>query len=205
MAKHGTPSARQRLIDAALACLAAEPYHRVSVRAITKAAGVTPGLLRYYFDEKHELMLEAYRQFHRDSLAVHLQAAAGAGPEPTRQLEAFTRSVLFFNAADRSRMKIRVSFLELVVTNAQIAAAQAENDARCLWTLEGWIRELYAGRGEKPTAATVCKLATGVNSVIEGVLLGCILNPRAMTPEEALDIALDAIGAQLGVAFTGHG
>ena len=43
-----TPPVRQRLIDAALECLATQESHSVSVRTITKAAGVTPGLLRYY-------------------------------------------------------------------------------------------------------------------------------------------------------------
>ena len=196
---------RQRLIDAALACLATQEYHRVSVRAITKAARVTPGLLTYYFAGKDELMLEAYRQFNDEAWAAHLQAAAGAAPGPDRQLEAFARSVLFFYAADRRRMKIRVSFQGLVITHEEMAAAQAENCDRFLQALGGWIRELYADRGEKLTAAAARKLAIGVNSVIEGVLLRCVQNPSRMTPEEALAIALDMIGARVGVSFAGRG
>ena len=205
MAEHGTPSVRQRLIDAALECLATQESHSVSVRTITRAVGVTPGLLRYYFAGKHELMLEAYRQFRHDSLTAHLQAAADAGPRPARQLEAFTRSVLFSNAADRKQMKLRVSFQELVITNEQVAAAQAENYDRFLQALGGWIKELYAGGGKDLTTADVRKLAIGVNSVIEGVLLRCTLNPSAMTPDEALEIALDMIGSKLGVSFAEQG
>ena len=48
MPERETPPVRQRLIDAALECLATQESHSVSVRTITKAAGVTPGLLRYY-------------------------------------------------------------------------------------------------------------------------------------------------------------
>ena len=205
MVEHGTPAVRQLLIDAALACLATQEYHSVSARAITGAAGVTPGLLRYYFAGKRELMLEAYRQFQRDWLAAHLRAAAGAGPEPASRLEAFTRSVLLSTAADRKQAKIRVSFQELVITDAQIAAAHAESYDHFLQALEGWIGELYAGRGEKLTTAAVRKLAIGVNSIIEGVLLCRILNPSAMTPEEAVEIALYMIGANLGVSFDESG
>lgn len=201
MAEHGTPAVRQLLIDAALACLATQEYHSVSVRAITGAAGVTPGLLRYYFAGKRELMLEAYRQFQRDWLAAHLRAAAGAGPEPASRLEAFTRSVLLSNAADRKQAKIRVNFQALVITDAQIAAAHAESYDRFLQVLEGWIGELYAGRSENLTTAAVRKLAISVNSIIEGVLLPCILYPSAMTSEEAVEIALYMIGANLGVSF----
>ena len=94
-----------------------------------------------------------------------------------------------------------MSFQGLVITHEEMAAAQAENCDRFLQALGGWIRELYADRGEKLTAAAVRKLAIGVNSVIEGVLLRCVQNPSRMTPEEALAIALDMIGARVGVSF----
>ena len=205
MAKNEFPTRRQRLIDAALECLATGGYQSASVRTITKAAGVTPGLLRYYFEEKNALMLEAYRQFNDAALAVHLKTAADAGPDPAAQLGAFTRSVLIFNAADRNQMNIWVSFQELVVTDAEVAAAQAENYDLFLEALAGWIADIYAGRGEALEPPAVRKLAIGVNSVIDGVWLECSLNPSRMTPDEALEIALDMIGARLGVTFAEHG
>ena len=201
VAKDEIPTSRQSLIDATLRCLATGGYQSASVRAITKAAGVTPGLLRYYFEEKSSLMLEAYRQFKRGALAAYLQAAADAGPEPARQLQAFTRAVLFFNADDRSEMNIWVSFQELVITDAEMAAAQAEYYDCFLEALAGWITDIYAARGEQLMPGAVRKLAIGVNSVIDGVRLECSLNPSRMTPEEALEIALDMIGANLGVDF----
>ena len=201
MAKNEIPTRRQRLIDAALECLAAGGYQNTSVRTITKVAGVTPGLLRYYFEDKSSLMLEAFRQFKGEALAVYLQAAADAGPEPAAQLEAFTQSVLFFNVADRNRMNMWLSFQELVVTDEEVAAAQAAIYDHFLEALAGWIADIHAGRGEELEPAAVRKLAIGVNSVIDGVCLECSLNPSRMTPGEALEIALDMIGKRLGVAF----
>ena len=205
MTREEFPTRRQRLIDAALECMATGGYQSASVRTITKIAGVTPGLLRYYFEEKSSLMLEAYRQFKHDTLAVSLQAAADEGPDPAAQLQAFTRSVLFSGAADRRQMNIWVSFQELVITEPEVAAEQAESYDLLLETLGGWITDIYAARGEPCTPAAVRKLAIGVNSVIDGVWLECSLNPLRMTPEEALEIALDTIGARLGVAFAEPG
>ena len=205
MAKDESPTRRQRLIDAALECMATGGYQSASVRTITRIAGVTPGLLRYYFEEKSSLMLEAYRQFKGDTLAAYLQAAGCAGPEPAVQLQAFTRAVLFSGAADRRQMNIWVSFQELVITEPEVAAAQAETYDLFLETLGGWITDIYAARGEPLTPAVVRKLAIGVNSVIDGVWLECSLNPARMTPEEALGIALGMIGARLGVAFAESG
>ena len=199
------PTRRQRLIDAALECMATGGYQSASVRAITRIAGVTPGLLRYYFEEKSSLMLEAYRQFKGDTLAEYLQAAGSAGPHPAAQLESFTRSVLFSGATDRRQMNIWVSFQELVITEPEVAAAQAESYDLFLEALGGWISDIYVARGEQLAPAAVRKLAIGVNSVIDGVWLECSLNPSRMKPEEALEIALDMIGAKLGVAFAEFG
>ena len=205
VAKDENPTRRQRLIDAALECMATGGYQSASVRAITKIAGVTPGLLRYYFEEKSSLMLEAYRQFKSDTLAVYLQSAGCAGPDPAAQLEAFTRSVLFSGASDRRQMNIWVSFQELVITEPEVAAAHAETYDAFLETLGGWISDIYAARGEQLTPVDVRKLAIGVNSVIDGVWLECSLNPSRMSPDEALEIALDMIGASLGVTFAASG
>ena len=202
VARNENLTSRQSLVDAALRCLATGGYQSASVRAITKAAGVTPGLLRYYFEEKSSLMLEAYRQFKRDALAVYLRAAADAGPDPARQLAAFTRSVLFFDAADRSQMNIWVSFQELIITDPDVATAQAEYYDLFLEALAGWITDIYAAKGMQLEPAAVRKLAIGVNSVVDGVRLECSLNPSRMSPDEALEIALDMIGAKLGVTFS---
>ena len=201
MRNAGHPSGRQRLIEAALISLAEHGYHRSSVRKITETAGVTPGLLRHYFDGKAELLVESYRHFKRSALDLHLDEAAKAGTDPIRQLETFTRSILFFNDVDRKQMNIWVSFLESVITNTRISAVQAENYDRSIGALSVWITRIHAGRGEHLSPDQVRRLAIGVYSVIDGVWLECSLDPLRMTPEEALNIALDMIGARLDITF----
>lgn len=192
---------RQRLIDATLRCLAEHGYHRSTVRKIADTAGVTAGLLRHYFDGKDELLVESYRHFMSSALSIYLDEAADAGSDPVKQLEGFVRSVLFFNAADRKQMNIWVSFLELVITDSRISAAQAANYDLFIQNLGRWLIRIFEDRGEELTAIEARKLAIGINSVIDGVWLECSLNPTRMTPEEALDIALDIIGARLAVTF----
>ena len=196
-----TTNGRQRLIDATLDCLAEHGYHRSSVRRIATAAGVTPGLLRYHFQSKENLLVESYRQFKGNALAVYLNEADEAGPEPAKKLAAFTRSILFFNAADRKQMNIWLSFLESVVTDSRISTAQAANYDIFIQNLSHWLTRLYADRGDPLTPDAIRKLAIGINSIIDGLWLECSLNPSRMTPEEALEIGMDLIGARIGVPF----
>ena len=171
------------------------------MRKITETAGVTPGLLRYYFDGKADLLAEAYSHFRRSALNVYLDEAAAVGADPVEQLKAFTRSCLFFNAANTEQMKIWVSFLESVITDPNISAAQAAIHDRFIDAVSVWVTRICADRGESLTPDQARRLAIGVFSVIDGVWLECSLNPTRMTSDEALEIALDMIGARLGVTF----
>src|SRR5690606_40200339 len=46
---------RERLLDAALACFAAQGISATSLRDIARRAGVTPALVHYYFGHKLQL------------------------------------------------------------------------------------------------------------------------------------------------------
>ena len=188
-----TAATPQRLIDAALECMSEGGYQSASARAITRAAGVNPGLLQYYYEGKGPLMLEAYRQFTQGELAAALHAAVEAWPDPAGQLAAFTREALFFGAQGDRRLNTWVAFQELVITDAGVAAAQAEYHDCYLEALGGWIADIAAAKGERLTAAAVRRLAIGAGAVIDGVRLERARNPSRMTPEEALSIALGLI------------
>ena len=205
MRKNNRPGGRQRLIDATLNCLAAHGYHGSSVRKIAASAGVTAGLLKYYFSGKAELMIEAYRHFRRSGLMAVLSEAENAGPDPTKQLEAYAKAIFSVRIGGGRRlrlMKIWIGFLGLVVTDPDISAEQSEVYEIYVRELSSYITHIYAGRGETLTSDAAWKLAIGIHSVIDGLWLECSLNPLRMTPDQALEIALDLIGARIGVSFS---
>ena len=194
-------SGHQRLIDATLSSLAQHGYRRTTVRTIAEIAGVTPGLVTHYFDGKDELLFEAYRHFKDSALATYLAEADKAEPDPVGRLEAFVRSILFFNAARAEQMRIWAGSVELVITDSNAAAVQAATYERFIREIGNCVIRIHRLRGESLSAEAARKLALGIKSVIDGIWLECSLNPSRMTPGEALDIALDMIGARLGVSF----
>jgi len=193
---------RQHLIDAALRTLAERGYRRASLRKIAENAGVTAGLVRHYFRGKDALFLEAYRHFKATGLEAYLRAAREAGPDPVKRLEGFVRSVLTYRTGEGEQMKIWAGFVELVVTDPNLAAAQAVAYDRFVEEISGCIFAIHAVRGEALSVEAAREMALGVNAVIDGVWLECSLNPSRMTTEEALYIALDMIGTRLGVSFS---
>ena len=194
---------RRRFVDATLESLAERGYAESSLRTIAGAAGVTAALLPRYFAGKRALMIESYRLFKTEALKVYRLEAASAGPDPARRLEAFIRSVFLYNAERGTRqMRVWVSFLELVVTDEEVARIQAEVYDLFIGEFTSALTGIYSERGERLSADSARDLAMGVNSVMDGLWLECSLNPSRMGPEEALRLALNLIGPRIGVTFS---
>src|ERR1700752_3212841 len=63
--EEGSPQVRQRLVDAAIALAHEHGFQAIGVRQIARAAGVTPGMIAYYFGGKrglYEAMIDATYQ-----------------------------------------------------------------------------------------------------------------------------------------------
>ena len=84
---------RERLLDAAVACFAADGVAATSLRGIALKAGVTPALVHYYFGSKEQL-LDAFVA-ERVALAVQVlrDELLEAGDNPRAVLAAFVRGI----------------------------------------------------------------------------------------------------------------
>ncbi len=96
--KPGRPRAdetnqRERLLDAAVACFAADGVAATSLRGIAVKAGVTPALVNYYFGSKEQL-LDAFVA-ERVTPVVHglREGLAAAGTDPHALIAAFVRGI----------------------------------------------------------------------------------------------------------------
>ncbi len=192
---------RRRLIDATLTTLGERGYHRSSLRIIAENAGLTAGLVKHHFQGKDTLMLEAYRYFRDNLLQVCLAAAEKEGADPVKRLQTFTRSMFLYNAAQGETMRIWAGFVELVITDPEVAALQATSRAQYIREIRGCVTGIYAARGEQLSPDSAQTIAQGINAIIEGMWFERILDPVGIKPDDALEIALDMIGGRMGVSF----
>jgi TetR/AcrR family transcriptional regulator len=82
--EEGSPQVRQRLVEAAIALARERGFQAVGVRQIASAAGVTPGMIAYYFGDKRGLyraMFDAtYQRLIERMRALLERPAAGGDP-----------------------------------------------------------------------------------------------------------------------------
>jgi AcrR family transcriptional regulator len=79
-------STRQRLLDAAVGCIAEEGYYRASSNHIARRAGVTWGVIQHYFGTRERLLLEVARD-RAAALVATIESATIVGDTARARLE----------------------------------------------------------------------------------------------------------------------
>lgn len=96
--KPGRPRAeqanyRERLLDAAVACFAADGVAATSLRTIALKAGVTPALVNYYFGSKEQLLDAFVTERIAPVIDTLREGVLAAGDDPRAVLAAFVHGV----------------------------------------------------------------------------------------------------------------
>ena len=92
--REGEERRREALIAAALDLVAEGGPGAATVRAIAERAGVTPGLIRHYFNSKEDLTREAYRAMMQGMQADNAAVLEGLPPDAAVRLAAFVAAAL---------------------------------------------------------------------------------------------------------------
>jgi TetR/AcrR family transcriptional regulator, transcriptional repressor of bet genes len=174
---------RQSLIAACARVLATRGGHGASVRTICAEAGVSPGLLRHYFDGIDALIAETYLSIGAQ-VAEALQTAVGAaGSDPRARLLAFVCASFRPPIADADLLATWLAFWGLIRTKPAIATVHDE-------IYEANRRALEALLNACPGAPKDAKLtAIALTALIDGLWLELSLGTAPFFPEEAEALA----------------
>jgi AcrR family transcriptional regulator len=180
---------RQALVAAAEAVLAREGVGGTSVRAICAKAGVSPGLLRHYFEGVDELIAAAYEAVSQRIDAALDAALASAEPTPRARLLAYLGASFAPPVLDERLLAAWVGFWSLVRTKPRMAAIHAASYADFRARLERLLAE--AGARETRLAAIA------LTATVDGLWLELCLDPATFSPNEARAIVTRALDSWL--------
>jgi TetR/AcrR family transcriptional regulator, transcriptional repressor of bet genes len=183
------PEARRAdLIAACARCLAQHGVHGTSVRTICAEAGVSPGLLRHYFDGVDALIATTYRDTGA-RVETALEAAVAAAPnQPRARLLAYLTASFATPIADADLLATWLAFWGLTKTDQAIAALHAEIYASYRKRLE----TLLADCGVRDLRLT----AVALTALVDGLWLELSLGNAPFSADEAAQLAarwLDAL------------
>lgn len=151
---------RERILAAALEVFAEKGYHDATISQITARAGVSRGLLTYYFPGKRDLVEELLGRYLEEAAAV-VEVSGG----PDERLAAIIDGIVRAAATTVPVQRMALGLVLNPGTHPLFAAAELRMDAR-VRALEDNLRELFAARGAEDPALEEVML----RSVLEGVI-----------------------------------
>lgn len=172
---------RQALVAAAETVLARDGVAGSSVRSICAEAGVSPGLLRHYFDGVDALIAAAYEAVGQRIDVAFETAVEAAGPDPRARLTAYLTASFQPPVLDPQLLATWIAFWSLVKTQPEIGAIHATGYAAYRARLES----LLADCGARETRLA----AVALTAVVDGLWLELCLDATVFTPAEATAIA----------------
>lgn len=176
---------RQALVAAAETVLAREGVGGASVRTICAEAGVSPGLLRHYFEGVDELIAAAYEAVsHRIDAALDA-ALATAEDTPRARLLAYLGASFAPPVLDERLLAAWIGFWSLVKTKPRMAAIHAASYADFRARLEA----LLADAGARDTRLA----AIALTAIVDGLWLELCLDPATFSPDEARAVVTRAV------------
>jgi AcrR family transcriptional regulator len=165
---------RQSLIEAALDCLSRLGPHGAGVREICARAGVSPGLLRHYFDGKNELIIEAYRALTREYQGNLHRVLTGPAESAEQRLRSFFDAYFSSRFAGDEQAGTYAAFWTLGRTDLKIQRIQRSAYRRLRKSLAPVLSELAEDRGARIDAEQV---ASSLIALLDGYWLDMCIDP----------------------------
>lgn len=181
---------RTGLIEATAAVLAEAGLAGTNVRAICAKAGVSPGLLRHYFDGIDDLVAATYQATSDRMDAIFAEAVEGAAPDPRARLTAYLTASFRPPVTDPELLGAWTAFWALARSDARMADIHAESYAGYRERLG----KLLAACG----AADAERLAIMLTAMVDGLWLELSLDATSFGAEAAAAMVEKAVTALLG-------
>ncbi|MBH8580908.1 TetR family transcriptional regulator C-terminal domain-containing protein [Bisbaumannia pacifica] len=190
------------LIDATLTCIAREGISAATVRKIADYAGVTNGLIRFYFKSKDGIIQAAYRRFlERLFEAAHGAIEARRELTPQERLRHYLLANLSPPIVTPESVLLWANFLPLAHQDAAMAEIRELWYERTTYAFRELIHEALRAQDRQPDEVELRRLAVAVNGLIDGLWIEGALSAERLESRELQAIGLDAASRLLGLAL----
>jgi AcrR family transcriptional regulator len=174
-----SPSAQQRaqqIVDAASRVMCRKGYGGTTMKDIAAEAGITPGLIHYYFDSKEDLLLAVARSLceHMRGDAEEAFAAAGEQPPIARAYAALEATKAHLSRPDQQRLLMETITLSLAEPRMKQQLTALYEDL--IETTSAMVDELNH-QVPTPLPVPVRDYASVIVATIDGLALQKLLDP----------------------------
>jgi AcrR family transcriptional regulator len=190
------PVRREQIVRATIRCLAREGYTRLTMKKVAREAGVSQGILHYYFEDKRAMLAATLEVVTRDLDRRVAAAQSRTGRDPGARLRALVRACLEVAV---QRPEVWVVFVEFWGEMLHDRRLRDLNTAVYMRTRRLIGRLIAEGvRAGRFRAVDPARAAAVVLGLVDGLSLQLTFDPEAFRVAEATRFCSDALERYLG-------
>src|SRR5712691_5598979 len=178
------PLRREQIVRATIRCLARDGYSGLTMKKVARLAGVSPGILHYYFADKRAILVAALETVATDLDRRVAAAQARSGRDPRARLRALIHACLQSSVDACEVWIVFVEFWSEMMHDAGLYGRMRRLIGRPV------AEAIRAGRFRRvrPTEA-----AAVILGLLDGVSLQLTFDPRAFSVATAARFCEDAL------------
>ncbi len=196
------PERRAAIVRATVRCLARDGYAGLTMKRVAAEAGLSPGVLHYYFRDKRAILASAAATVMAD-LDRRVATEARGARDARGRLRALLRACLEVATASREFWTVFIELWGEALHDRELARLNRHTYARA--------RRLLAAGVARGTAAGAFRrvgpdeAAAVILAVVDGLSLQLTFEPTLMPLGRAVRLAEEALGAYLAPARRASG
>jgi AcrR family transcriptional regulator len=190
------PLRRAAIVRATIRCLARDGYSGLTMKKVARAAGVSQGILHYYFADKRAILVAALEAVAAD-LDRRVAAAQSRGPkDPRARLLALIEACLRLAVEERAFWIVFVEFWGEMMHDARLREINAALYRRMRRQIGALVAEgIRAGTFRR---VDTVQAAAVILALLDGVSLQLTFEPRAFSVAAAVRVCEEALLRYLG-------
>jgi AcrR family transcriptional regulator len=189
------PKRRAEIIEATFFCIALKGYSNITMQNIADSAGVSKGVIHYYFRSKEDLFLSVFEKLVKD-LDSHIATKVNRAKTPPEKIRAIVSAVFEKVRENKKFQVVLLDFWAHSTKHPTLRAANANQYARYRHLTkkiiaegidEGYFRECDPDR-----------VASALIALIEGLMIQWIFDEKAFDIRHAQKTTEEIMMAFLG-------
>jgi AcrR family transcriptional regulator len=194
------PVRREQIVRATIRCLAREGYTRLTMKKVAREAGVSQGILHYYFEDKRAMLAATLEVVTRDLDRRVAAAQSRTGRDPAARLRALVRACLEVAVQRPEFWVVFVEFWGEMLHDRRLRDLNTAVYTRTRRLIGRLVAEgVRAGRFR---AVDPHRAAAVVLGLVDGLSLQLTFDPEAFSVAEATRFCGDALERYLGPEAT---
>jgi AcrR family transcriptional regulator len=189
------PERRAAIVRATVRCLARDGYAGLTMKRVAAEAGLSPGILHYYFRDKRAILASAAATVMAD-LDRRVATEARGARDARARLRALLRACLEVATASREFWTVFIELWGEALHDRELARLNRHTYARARRLLAAGVARGSAAGAFRRVAPD--EAAAVILAVVDGLSLQLTFEPSLMPLDRAVRLAEEALVAYLG-------